>query len=126
MSDVPRSPSGSFPTRYANELRVHSYLRSNSINIQSWTADISRSHMQLSDSVESFSTKSSSSSSQSSSSSRTTRIPPSSPTLLRRSPISSRRASLYSVARTNSPSPIFIFVIIHRLFFSSSYIASQQ
>ena len=59
--------------------------------------------MQLSDSVESSSTESSSSSSQSSSSSIATRIPP---TLSRRSPTSTRRASLYSAARTHSPSPI--------------------
>ena len=72
MSDVPRSPSGSFPTRYANELRIHHYLRSNPINIQFWIADISRSHMQLSDSVESFSTTSYSSSSQPSGTERPT------------------------------------------------------
>ena len=59
--------------------------------------------MQLSDSVESSSTESSSSSSQSSSSSIATRIPP---TLSRRSPTFTRRASLYSAARTHSPSPI--------------------
>ena len=123
MSDVPRSPSRSFPTRYANELRIHNYLRSNPINIQSWTADISRSHMQLSDSVESFSTKSSSSSSSqpSSSSSGAKRIPPSSPTLLRHSLTSFRRTSLYSAARTNSPSPI---LNIHSS--SSSYTAAPS
>ena len=77
MSDVPKSPSDRYARRYANELKLHHYLRTNPITIHSWTADIARSHMQLSDSVESSSTVSSSSSSQSSSSA-TQRIPPSS------------------------------------------------
>ena len=65
LSDVPKEPADVFSARYANESRNHNYLFSNPIPIESWTADIARSNMQLSDSSESSSSTSSYSSSRS-------------------------------------------------------------
>ena len=102
LSDVLRERADTFSARYANESRNHNYLFSNPIRIESWTADIARSTMKLSDSSELSSSTSSSSSSRSSSTS--VRPPPSSPSILPRSP-THRQTSLYSAAR-KSPSPI--------------------
>ena len=102
LSDVPREPSWTFSTRYEIEARNHHYLNTNPIRIESWTADIARAHLALSDSVNSSSSENSSSSSQSSSSSSSSsshsaRILPLSTSPILRSPTHSRRPSLYQM-----------------------------
>ena len=110
LRDVPRNPEKTFAARYASESRNHRYLSStyissNPIVINSWTADIARGNMLLSDSSEE-STSSYSSSNSSSSSSTSSRKPHLSPTIVRKSP-PHRRQSLYSAARkSTSPIPI--------------------
>ena len=96
LSDAPREPADTFAARYAIESRNHHYLSSNPITIESWTADIARKSLQLSDSSErSVSTSSYSSSSTS------LREPQSSPSILLRSP-PHRRQSLYSATRKSN------------------------
>ena len=112
LSDVPREPSWTFSTRYEIEARNHHYLNTNPIRIESWTADIARAHLALSDSVNSSSSENSSSSSQSSSSSSSSsshsaRILPISTSPMLRSPTHSRRPSLYPASRHRLPSPTF-------------------
>ena len=53
LSDVPREPAWTFPQRYKNEARNHHYLNTNPIRIESWTADIARAHLALTDSADS-------------------------------------------------------------------------
>ena len=49
LSDVPREPAFTFSTRYEIEARNYHYLNINPIRIKSWTADIARAHLVLSD-----------------------------------------------------------------------------
>ena len=49
LSDIPREPAWTFPQRYKNEARNHHYLNTNPIRIESWTADIARAHLALTD-----------------------------------------------------------------------------
>ena len=107
LSYLPKEPTDTFSAQYASESRNHRYLSStyissNPIIINSWTADIARSNMLLSDSSDK-STSSYTSSNSSSSSSKSSSKPHSSPQLVIRSP-PHRRQPLYSAARkTNSP-----------------------
>ena len=110
LSDVPRERAWTFQQRYENEARNHHYLNTNSIRIESWTADIARTHLALSDSADSSSSKNSSSSSRSSSSSsssQSARIPHASTSPVLRSPTQSRRSFLYASSRHKLPSPTF-------------------
>ena len=109
LSDVPKEPADTFANRYASEARIHryhesAYISSNPIVIGSWTADIARSTMLLSDSSEK--STSSHTSSNSSSSSKSSRHSKSSPQVAMRSP-PHRRQPLYSNAiKLNSPTNI--------------------
>ena len=90
LSDVPKEPADTFADRYALESRNHryyesAYVSSNTIIINSWTADIARSTMFLSDSSDK-STSSYTSPNSSSSSSKSNRHHRSSPQVAMRSP----------------------------------------
>ena len=110
LSDVPKEPAATFANRYASEARIHryhesTYISSNPTIINSWTADIARSTMLLSDSSDK-STSSHTSSNSSSSSSKSSRHSKSSPQVAMRSP-PHRRQPLYSNAiKLNSPTNI--------------------
>ena len=100
-----------FSNRYEIEARNHHYLNTNPIRIESWTADIARAHLTLSDPADSSSSENSSSSSQSSSSSSSSshsaRIPPITTSPVLCSPTQSRRSSPYAASRHKLPSPTF-------------------
>ena len=89
LSDVPKEPADTFANRYASEACIHryhesAYISSNPIIMNSWTADIARSTMLLSDSGDK-STSSHTSSNSSTSSSKSSRLGSSSPQVAMRS-----------------------------------------
>ena len=108
LNDVPKEPSDTFAARYALESRNHryyesAYVSSNPIIINSWTADIARSTMFLSDSSDNHQSSYTSSNTSSSSSSKSSRHNRSSLQVVMRSP-PQRRQPLYANAiKLNSP-----------------------
>ena len=105
LSDVP-GDAKAFVLRYEIEARNHYYLNTHPTRVESWSADIARALLTLSDSEESSSSHYSSSSSQSASSSTfspsSERNDASSPI---QSPTSYRRQPLYA-SRHRLPSPV--------------------
>ena len=51
LSDVPKELAMDSTIRYENEARNYRYLNTNPTRIESWTADIARAHLALSDSA---------------------------------------------------------------------------
>ena len=103
LSDVPKEPARDYELRYEIEARKYHYLNTNPTRVESWSADIVRAHLTLSDSEESSSSDYSFSFSQSSSSSSYSPSSAKLPTINVSSPIryptQSRRQPLYATTR---------------------------